>query len=314
MHYKDYYRTLGVPRDASAEAIKKAYRVLARKYHPDVSKEKNAEERFKDVAEAYEVLHDPEKRATYDRLGTWQAGQDFRPPPGWDPSGRSFHFDTGGGGGDFSEFFSQLFGGGRGAGRRGGFARAGADVQASVDISLEQAMQGTEASLRVPAPHSEAGTHSRQIQGTARVRIPKGVTDGQVMRVPGKGGRGAGGAPDGDLFLTIRLLPHGVFRTEGRDILLDLPVSPWEAALGASVDIPTPEGHARLRIPAGVRSGQKLRLAGRGLPGAAGGQAGDLLAVIQIVVPPSLSEKEKSLYQELGEVSNFRPREHLRRS
>lgn len=314
MQYKDYYRTLGVPRDASADAIKKAYRVLARKYHPDVSKEKNAEERFKDVAEAYEVLRDPKKRAAYDRLGTWQAGQDFRPPPGWEQSRRGFHFDMGGGGGDFSEFFSQLFGGSaRSPGRRG-FSQAGEDARASVELTLQQAMEGTEATVQVAGRVHDASNHSRQIQGPVRVRIPKGVTDGQVMRVPGKGERGAAGGRDGDLYLTIRLLPHPVFRTEGHDILLDLPVSPWEAALGASVEIPTPEGHARLRVPAGVRSGQKLRMAGRGLPRAGGSEPGDLLAVIQIVVPPSLSDRERALFQELGEASSFRPREHFGRS
>jgi curved DNA-binding protein len=315
MQYKDYYKTLGLARGATPDAIKKAYRSLARKYHPDVSKEKNAEERFKEVAEAYEVLKDPEKRAAYDRLGTWQPGQDFRPPPGWEGGARGFSFGSGDAGIDFSDFFAELFGGGARAGgrRQPDFSRAGQDVEATVELSVEQALHGTEASFEVRAPEPDASGHLRRNTRQIKVRIPKGVTDGQVMRVPGKGGRGMAGGRDGNLFLTIRFRPHPLFRSEGHDLYLDLPVSPWEAALGATVEIPTPEGHARLRIPAGVRSGQKLRLAGKGLPAAGGETAGDLLAVIQIVVPPSLSERERALFEELGHASSFQPRSHFPR-
>lgn len=314
MQYKDYYRTLGVAREASADAIKKAYRLLARKYHPDVSKEKNAEDKFKEVAEAYEVLKDPEKRAAYDQLGTWQPGQEFRPPPGWEQGARGFRFDAGAGGAgvDFSDFFSELFGGGgRSGARRQSFGRSGQDVEATVELTLEQALHGTEASFQVAVPESDVGGRIHRTQRQIKVRIPKGVTDGEVMRVPGKGGHGVGGGRDGDLFLSIRFRPHPLFRADAHDLYLDVPVAPWEAALGAAVDIPTPEGRARLRIPAGVRAGQKLRLAGKGLPKAGGQGSGDLLAVIQIVVPGSLSEREKALFRELGEISAFRPREHF---
>lgn len=323
MQYKDYYKILGLARDATPDAIKKAYRSLARKYHPDVSKEKNAEERFKEVAEAYEVLKDADKRAAYDRLGTYQPGQDFRPPPGWEGGmgSRGFHFSTGGGGGsdgmDFSDFFSELFGGGAARGgtrRRQEAQREGQNVEATVELSLEQAMSGTEAKFQVVVPEPDASGHLRRATREIKVRIPKGVTQGKVLRVPGKGGRGLAGGRDGDLFLTIHISPHALFRPEGRDLYLDVPVTPWEAALGAAVEIPTPEGHARLRIPAGVRAGQKLRLAGKGLPGAGDDPAGDLLAVLQIAVPPKPSEREKALLEELAKASDFNPRSHFPRA
>jgi curved DNA-binding protein len=315
MQYKDYYRTLGLARDASPDTIKKAYRTLARKFHPDVSREKDAEERFKEVAEAYEVLKDPEKRAAYDRLGSWRPGQEFRPPPGWDRGGEGFRFGRGGGAGvDFSDFFSELFGDRGGAERRRRNPdRSGEDVEATVALSLEQALHGTEASFQVSVPDRDASGHLHRVSRQIKVRIPRGATDGEVLRVPGKGGRSSAGGRDGDLFLTIRLRPHEVFRPEGRNLHVDVPVSPWEAALGTTVEIPTPDGHARLRIPAGVRCGQKLRLAGKGLPEPGGEGAGDLLASIQIVVPPRLSDRERALFEELAQVSGFRPRSHFPR-
>lgn len=244
MRFKDYYRILGVARDAAPEAIKKAYRVLARRYHPDVSKEKDAEERFKEVAEAYEVLKDADKRAAYDHLGVHQPGQDFRPPPDW---AEHRHFGTGGPGfdADFSDFFAELFGGaGRGAPRGPGFARRGADVEAKIEITLEDALTGTEAELRLASLEPRPGGGLAPSERTVKLRIPKGATDGQVLRVPGKGGRGHDGAADGDLYLHIALKPHRLYRVAGHDLYLDLPLTPWEAALGTGVAIPTPEGRA----------------------------------------------------------------------
>jgi curved DNA-binding protein len=312
VEYKDYYRILGVARGATQEEIKRAYRLAARKYHPDVSKEPNAEEKFKEVAEAYEVLKDPKKRAAYDQLGSWQPGQEFRPPPDWERQFRGFEFDLGGlRGGDFSDFFSELFGFGRGAGARGGhYAVRGQDLEAGVELGLEEVLRGRETELQVATLEFDAQGRGRRVPRSVRVRIPKGVTDGERLRVPGKGGRGTGGAPDGDLYLTISLRPHPLFRPAGHDLYLELPVTPWEAALGATLEVPTLEGHARIKVPPGSRSGQKLRLSGKGLPRRGGG-AGDLYCVLRIAVPSSLSERERALYEELGRASRFNPRRHF---
>jgi len=315
MQYKDYYKILGVTRDASADAIKKAYRLLARKYHPDVSKEADAEEKFKEVAEAYEVLKDPEKRSAYDQLGTWQPGQDFRPPPDWQRHAHGFHFQTGdtGAGFDFSDFFSELFGGAAAGGRRDqGFVARGQDVEATVELTLQQALHGTETSFQLAVPETDASGHFRRVARQVKARIPRGVSDGQTMRVPGKGGRGFGGAPDGDLYLKIRFRPHPLLRPVEHDLYIEVPVAPWEAALGATVDIPTLEGHARLRIPAGGRAGQKLRLSGKGLPKPGGHGFGDLFAVLQVVVPGTLTDQEKALFEELARSSGFEPRQHFK--
>lgn len=313
MQYKDYYKILGVARDATPEAIKKAYRLLARKYHPDVSKEANAEEKFKEVAEAYEVLKDPEKRAAYDQLGTYQPGQDFRPPPDWEQhfGPGHFHFSTRGGGADFSDFFSELFGMNMGGGRpSGGFAMHGQDFEVQVAVSLEEALHGTEATLQLNIPEMGEGGMPTRTPKTIKVRIPKGVTDGHKLRVPGKGGKGMGSAPDGDLYLHIRLKPHPLFKPSGHDLYLEVPVAPWEAALGAAVEVPTLEGRARIKIPPGARAGQKLRLAGKGLPKHGHG-AGDLYAVLQVVTPEHLSDRERALFEELARVSAFNPRRHF---
>lgn len=312
MKYKDYYRILGLQRGASDEEIKKAYRRLARKYHPDVSKEKDAEERFKEVAEAYETLKDPKKRAAYDGLGAFRSGQDFRPPPDWF---ERFHVHGSGdlGGIDLADLFASFGGlGGRGgfegfgrgggfqefgrARRRGGLQR-GQDIEARVPLGLEEAAQGTEVTLQVGA---------RQV----RARIPRGATDGQRLRLAGKGGPGVGGAPAGDLFLTIELRPHRLFRAEGHDLRIEVPLAPWEAALGTEIEIPTLGGRVTLKIPAGSKTGQRLRLAGRGLPKPQGG-AGDLYAVLTIAVPGALSARERELYEQLREASRFDPRAHL---
>lgn len=310
MQYKDYYRILGVSRGASQDEIKKAYRLLARKYHPDVSKERNAEEKFKEVAEAYEVLKDPQKRAAYDRLGSYQPGQEFRPPPDWEKQFQDFHFDFGGTpGSEFSDFFSELFGTGRqrGAGR---FAVRGQDLEAGIDLTLEEALRGKEAQFEISVLEFDPQGKAHRTPRTVRVRIPKGATDGQRLRVPGKGAKGSGGAADGDLYLVITLKPHPLFRPAGHDLYLELPVAPWEAALGAAVDVPTLEGRTRVKVPAGSRSGQKLRLAGKGLPKPRGG-AGDLYCVLQVAAPATLTEGERSLFEELARVSRFNPRAHF---
>lgn len=312
MQYKDYYKILGVERNASTDAIKKAYRTLARKYHPDVSKEPNAEEKFKEVGEAYEVLKDPEKRATYDQLGTYQAGQEFRPPPDWEQRFRSQGQGPFGGGADFSDFFAGMFGfgGGRAGPQRGGFARRGQDHEAMAEITLEEAYYGTERNLQIEQQEMTASGQVRRVPRMVKVRIPKGAVDGLKLRVAGKGGKGSQGGPDGDLYLHISLRPHPLFKVTGHDLYLDLPVSPWEAALGATVDVPAIEGKVRVKVQPGARSGQKLRLAGKGLPKPGSGH-GDLFAVLQVVTPAQLNAREKELFEELAKESSFNPRAHL---
>lgn len=317
MKFKDYYQILGVARDASEDDIKKSYRKLARKYHPDVSKEKNAEEKFKEVSEAYEVLRDKEKRAAYDRLGTHRPGEDFRPPPDWaEQFTRGYGaggFGAGGEGIDFADLFGDLFGVGRGARGRGGFAMAGQDYEAIVHVTLEEAARGTEVSLDLNVPEYDTDGMPRRVPKTIKVRIPKGVTDGQKMRVPGKGGPGVNGGPPGALYLDIKLRPHALFQPSGHDLYLEVPVAPWEATLGTSIEVPTLDGKVRLKISAGATAGQRLRLAGKGLPKPGGGH-GDLYAVLQIVTPSSIGARERELYEELGRVSSFNPRGHFDRS
>jgi len=320
MKYKDYYKILGVARNASADDIKKAYRKLARKYHPDVSKEKNAEESFKEVSEAYETLRDPEKRAAFDQLGSHAAGQEFRPPPDWsqhfaagspfDQMGQNAFDDI-----DLADLLAGLTGG-RSRGRAGGRAGRegpipGPDYEAMVRITLEQAFHGTEIELDLSvAEYDERGVAHR-VPHRIKVRIPKGVIDGQKLRVPGKGGKGMQGAPPGDLYLDIQVQPHPLFRTSGQDLYVDLPLAPWEAVLGTSVELPTLAGAVSLKVPASTRAGQQLRLAGRGLS-RPGGKSGDLFAIVAIVVPTAVNERERSLYRELSESSNFDPRAHFK--
>jgi curved DNA-binding protein len=309
MKYKDYYAALGVERDASEEAIKKAYRKLARKYHPDVSKEKNAEEKFKDVSEAYQTLSDKDKRAAYDQLGQHRSGEDFRPSQDW---GSRF------GGADAGEFvdLSDLFAGLSGSfrGRRGGrggapFAIPGQDYEVAAQISLEDLVRGTEVSLNLSAPETDAQGRTRRVDKTIRVRVPKGATDGQRLRVPGKGGPGQNGGPPGDLYLDIALKAHERFKVAGHDLYLELPIAPWEAVLGAEIEVPTLAGKVQLKIRPGARAGQKLRLTGKGLPTPRGGN-GDLYCVLQILTPTTLSEQEKALYEQLRAQSAFNPRGH----
>jgi curved DNA-binding protein len=304
--FQDYYEALEVSRDASQDEIRQAYRRLARKYHPDVNKEAGAEDRFKEVSEAYEVLRDPDKRERYNRLGAnWRAGQDVSGADGFDEA-----FRTGDGFGDvrvefgddrFSDFFEGLFGRRRGTGgARAGFDRfsmRGGDHEAVLELGLEEAASGGKRWLSLDGGRS------------VEVDIPRGVRDGQRIRVPGEGGPGIGGGPPGELFLRIRLKPHRRFRVEGADLYVDLPVSPWEAALGAEVPVPTLDGEARVKVPAGSSSGRKLRLRGQGLPGTAGAQAGDLYAAVTVNVPKKLSRKERELFERLAAVSKFNPRQ-----
>lgn len=300
MEFKDYYATLGVDRSAEPEEIKRAYRKLARKYHPDVSKEADAEARFKEVSEAYEALSDPEKRAAYDEVGQrYRRGQEFHPPPGWDSgyefSGRGFGPEEGM---DFSDFFESLFGrAAHAGGARGPMRESGGDHHAKILIDLEDAYRGARRtiSLRVPAADAQGRTTLQERR--LDVTIPKGVREGQHLRLAGQGGPGFGGGPAGDLYLEIAFRPHRLFRVDGRDVYLDLPVAPWEAALGATVAAPTPDGGVQLGIPSGCVSGRKLRLKGKGLPG---NPPGDMYAVVDIVAPPASSDAEKEAYAVLA--------------
>ena len=316
MKYKDYYAILGVNRQASADDIKKAYRKLAQKHHPDVSKEKGAEERFKEVAEAYQTLKDPEKRAAYDQLGSgFQPGQDFRPPPDW---GRQFGAGTGEGGFSFEDLdLSDLFEtlsarGGRGGGARANRPIPGEDYEVQVHLTLEDAMRGTQVDLNLMVPEYAPDGSVRRVPKTIKARIPKGATDGQRLRLRGQGGKGIHGGRDGDLYLDIALHPHSIFRPSGHDLYVDLPLAPWEAALGGTIEVPTVDGAVNLKIPPGTAAGSKLRLAKKGLPKPGGGE-GDLYAIVQIVNPTVLGDREKALFQELAEQSRFDPRGHFAR-
>jgi curved DNA-binding protein len=331
MEYRDYYETLNVARTASADEIKKAYRRLARKFHPDVSKEKDAEAKFKQVQEAYEVLKDPEKRAAYDQLGSnWKAGQDFRPPPDF---GGGFEFrgrpggapGAGGGAGgydSFSDFFSSLFGGAAGGGGAGnpfgeaaygmgggGRRRAqparGRDHHARIDIDLEEAFRGGNRTFELQRPQLDNEGMLRNRKHTVKVTIPPGITQGQQLRLAGQGEEAGNGGGAGDLFLEVHLRPHSQFEVDGRDITVTLPLAPWEAALGASVTVPTLGGHVDMRIPAGSQSGQKLRLRGRGLPGS---PPGDQFVQLKVVLPPADMPKARELYERMQQELDFNPR------
>jgi len=327
MEYRDYYQILGVQRTATADEIKTAYRRLARKYHPDVSKETNAEAHFKEVQEAYEVLRDPEKRAAYDQLGSeWKSGQQFRPPPDW---GSGFEFGGAAPGGrhrrasgrarggstaqeeafeqeGFSDFFSSLFGGG--SPFRGAARHAARDHHARIDLELEQAFRGATSTLVLKRPEVKADGTLELRTHTVRVTIPPGVTEGQMIRLAGQGEPAAEGGRAGDLYLEAHILPHRLFQLDGRDVTLTLPVAPWEAALGAAVKVPTLGGPVEMHIPAGAQSGQKLRLRGRGLPGQ---PPGDEYVQLKVVLPPGTSAQAKALYEEMRAKLDFNPRADL---
>ncbi len=323
--YQDYYDILGVSRDASQEQIQSAYRKLARKYHPDINKSGDAEDRFKKINEAYEVLRDPEKRKKYDQLGeNWQAGDDFSPPPGWDfhetgqtggkrsTRGFSFGFDTFGESG-FSDFFESLFGdafggfGGRASrSQRGAQSPSrGQDHEAELEISLEDAYRGGRRNVTLTSVEQTPDGQGRQTTRSYQVTIPKGVTDGKRLRLSGQGG-GAGGSR-GDLYFTVKIAPHPRFRVKGKDLETDLRVTPWEAALGAKVTVPLVDSTADITLPRGIESGKRIRLKGKGLGSSSEG-VGDLYARVFIDVPKKLSKKEEELFRELEEQSKFNPR------
>jgi len=294
--YKDYYAALGVPRDADAEAIKKAYRKLARQYHPDVSKTADTEAKFKEIGEAYATLKDPEKRAAYDELGRRPQGQEFRPPPDWahefGADNQSFENV------DLSDLFDMLGRRHRSGAQRGPVPMPGRDYETTVRVSLEDAHRGAKVNLNF---EDEGG------ERTLEVTIPPGVTEGQRLRLRGKGGKGRNGGADGDIYLHITLAPHPVFRPDNHDLHFDLALAPWEAALGAEIEVPTLDGPVLLTVPPSTRSGRKLRLRGRGLSNGKGGH-GDLYAIVHIDMPATLTERERELFKELAAASHFNPR------
>lgn len=313
MDFKDYYKIMGVARDASQDEIKRAYRKLARKYHPDVSKEADAEALFKDLGEAYAVLKDPEKRAAYDQLGAgWKAGQDFQPPPDWDAG---FEFSGGFAGADappYSDFFESLFGrgftSGQRDGRQAGIHVHGEDHHAKVLIDLEDAYRGAARSISLRAPELDSTGHVSTRLRTLNVKIPKGVKQGQRIRLAGQGSPGIGKGQAGDLYLEIEFNPHSLYRVEGRDVYLELPVAPWEAALGATVKVPTPDGPVDLKIPKGTTRRRKLRLQKRGIPGE---PPGDLYVELVITLPPAESDTARQLYQKMQQDLAYNPRSKL---
>ncbi len=319
VRFQDYYKILGVSRDASKEQIQAAFRKLARKYHPDVNQSPDAEKRFKEANEAYEVLRDPEKRKRYDELGNnWQAGQDFTPPPGWESfrtsggpgrhGGETFEF---GGFGGFSDFFRSFFGenlheftrGGRSAGGASSMSMRGEDMEATVGISLEEAYHGAQKTITLQSPDTGAAK-------TYTVKIPPGAVEGARIRLAAQGMPGHGKGKAGDLYLRIHVEKHHTFRLEGHDLHVEVPVTPWEAALGAKIEIQTLDGPARMTLPAGSQSGKTLRLRGKGMPKKKSkGERGDLYVKIKIMVPRNLTEKEKSHFESLAKDSKFNPRE-----
>ena len=317
MDFKDYYAVLGVEATATQEEVKRAYRKLARKYHPDVSKEPDAEARFKDVAEAYEALNDAEKRAAYDEVGKrHKQGEAFSPPPGWD-SGFEFS-GRGGAGGDggyeHSDFFESLFGrqagGARSRGAQGAHGPVtGQDHHAKVQIDLLDSYRGGQRSISMRVPHPDASGRMVMQERQLDVNIPKGIRDGQHLRLAGQGEPGHSGGPAGDLYLEIGIAPDAHFRVDGRDVYLDLPVAPWEAALGASVTVPTPDGNVQLTVPPNSSAGRKLRLKGKGLPST---PPGDLYAVLQLALPPADTQAAQAGYREMEKAfAGFHPRRTL---
>ncbi|SEQ57059.1 curved DNA-binding protein [Amphritea atlantica] len=310
MEFKDYYKILGVDPDADSKAIKVAYRKLARKYHPDVSSHHDAENQFKEVSEAYEVLKDKTKRAEYDELRLYGAAQqEFRPPPGWQSSAR------GDGDGyqqrDFSDFFSSIFGTEGGAGARGfesrqPYSQRGQDIETDLPVFLEETLSKGSKTISYHLPHYDNEGRVSEVKKTLNVKIPPGVVDGERIRLKGQGAPGIGNGAFGDLYLRIRLVPHPLFDVEGHNLIITVPVAPWEAALGCKVTMPTLSGEIKLTIPANSQSGQRLRVKGKGLPGRQ--HQGDLYAVLKVVMPPSGSESARTHWQQLAELTPFDPR------
>jgi len=307
MEYRDYYKTLGVPREATIDEIKKAYRRLARKYHPDVSKEPDAEARMREVNEAYAVLSDAEKRAAYDQLGRgYRPGEEFRPPPGWDAgfefSGPGF---SGAEAADFSDFFAELFGRMRAAPSGGAFRMRGEDHHAKILLDVEDAYAGAVRQIALRVPRIDAQGRVTLETRSLNVKIPKGIHAGQIIRLAGQGAPGMGQAKAGDLLLEVQFRPHARYRVDGRDVHVTLPVAPWEAALGAVVPVAVPDGGLQVRIPAGAQSGRVLRVRGRGIPGE---PPGNLLLEIRVVLPEATTPKAKELYEAMARELAFDPR------
>lgn len=300
MKFKDYYETLGVKKDATLDEIKKSYRKLAHQYHPDVSKDPKGEEKFKEVAEAYSTLKDKEKRAAYDELGRHPEGQSFTPPPNWSTQhgGSSFSFDDI----DLADLFS-----GFSRGQAQHSPSPGQDYELSTKLSLEEAYEGTTVELNFTVQEHDAQGQLKRAAHSLKTRVPKGVVDGQKLLLRGKGGKGFDGGRDGNLYLTIHFLPHALFRVEHHQMFIDLPLSPWEAALGATIKVPTLMGAVNLKVPAGATTGQKFRIAKRGMP-KKNGEYGDLFAVAKIVIPTVLNEEESVLLKKWSEISTFNPR------
>lgn len=311
MKFKDYYETLGVPRSATQDEIKRAYRKLARKYHPDVSQDADAEARFKELGEAHAVLKDPEKRAAYDQIGSGaRAGQDFQPPPGWDAGFEFGGRDFGSGDGmDRSDFFESLFGRQTGRGQRPGMHARGKDHHATVLIDLLDAYRGAQRSITLRLPVVDEAGYVSVREHKLDVRIPRGIRAGQHLRLTGQGEPGIGNGPAGDLYLEIGFNPDGQFRVDGRDVFFDLPLAPWEAVLGCSLTLPTPEGSVQISVPAGSAAGRQLRLKGKGIPG---DPPGDLYAVLAIALPPAVTDGEKQAYRAMASAFNFNPRAHMK--
>jgi curved DNA-binding protein len=328
MEFRDYYEIMGVKRDATQDEIKRAYRKLARKYHPDVSKDDNAEEKFKEVGEAYEALKDPEKRAAYDQLGqNHKAGQDFRPPPGWDEgfefsgsggkTGDGYAGYGGAGGEQFSDFFEDLFRQGQPQGR-GGFSgnqqggqqfnMQGEERHAHITIDVADSYTGASRSISLHAPEVTADGHVVTRDKTLNVKIPQGIRDGQKIRLAGQGGPAMGGGKAGDLFLEVQFRPDGKYRIDGGDVYLTLPVTPWEAMLGGKVTVPIPSGDVELKIQPNSNQGSKMRLKGKGLPGK---EPGNLYVVLDVQLPPADSDDAKALYEKMAEELPFNPRASL---
>lgn len=323
MKYKDYYKIMGLPRTATQAQIKAAHRKLARKYHPDLNKDPDAEEQFKDVAEAYEVLKDTEKRAAYDQLGEAPQGGEFRPPPGWEEAGFSYGGGPGRGRGahdsasdaDFRDFLDELFRS-RGAGAHGSSSRAGSerpmagqDQHATVVIDLEDAFTGAQRAINLQIPAIDEQGRIAMQSRVLNVSIPKGIRAGQRLRLAGQGLPGYGGGPSGDLYLEIQWRDHPLYRVDDRDLSLELPVAPWEAALGATVTVPTPQGQVDMTIPANSADGRRLRLKGRGLPApTSNAAAGDLYVILKILFPKADTDAAKAAYEALRDATRFNPR------
>lgn len=335
--FEDYYETLGVDRDASQDEIQRAYKKLARKYHPDVSDDPDAEDKFKAINEAYEVLKDPEKRKKYDKLGqNWKEGDRFQPPPGWDDNvrvnmgGQGFEDIFGGAagaGGGFSDFFESMFGQqpGRGRGgrtrqrqswghspfqqqRREPVSRKGRSHEVEFPVTLKDLYDCAEKRITLPIEYRDAQGRTHQETKKYKVKIPRGTTDGSTIRLKGQGEPGSGGGEAGDLLLKVNVAPHPLFEVDGVDLYTDIDLAPWEAALGTEVFVPTLDGRVRMQVPAGASSGQKLRLRGKGLPKSKSGERGDLYVEIQIAVPEDLSDEQRQLFEQLEQVSDFEPR------